>query len=67
MGSITPEPLSTPVIADTYPTDHECNPLAGRTCLRAGWSRFRHPRTARATVELARAPNLVGSFWRCPR
>lgn len=25
MGSITPERLSTPVIADTYPTNHECN------------------------------------------
>jgi hypothetical protein len=25
MGSITPERLSTLVIADTYPTDQECN------------------------------------------
>jgi hypothetical protein len=25
MGSITPERLSTPVIGNTYPTDHECN------------------------------------------
>ena len=25
MGSITPERLLTPVIADTYPTNHECS------------------------------------------